>query len=48
MQQDDICKMHVDFNTVDIGTKNVDVKAFKRHATELDQGIPILRENILR
>ena len=43
VQQDDICKMHVDLNTVDIGTKNVNVKVFKRYATELDQGMPMLR-----
>ena len=44
MQQGDICKMHADLNTVEIGTKNTDVKAFKRHAIELDLGIPMVRE----
>ena len=38
--------MHADLNTVEIGTKNVDVKAFKRHTTELDLGMPMLRERV--
>ena len=46
VQQGAIYKVHTDLNTADIGTKNVDVKAFKRHATELDLGMPMLRERV--
>ena len=46
VQQGAIYKIHMDLNTADIGTKNVDVKAFKRQATELDLGMPISRERI--
>ena len=46
VQQGAIHKMHVDLSTTDIGTKNVDAKAFKRHATELDLGMPMLRERV--
>ena len=46
MQQGAIFKIHTDFNTADIGTKNLDVKAFKRHAEELDLGMPMLRERV--
>ena len=40
--------MLTDFNAADIGTSNLDVKAFKRHATKLDLGVPMLRERVTR
>ena len=46
VQQGAIYKIHTDLNTADIGTKNVDVKAFKWHTTELDLGMPMLREKV--
>ena len=47
MQQDAIYKIGTELNTADIGTKNdVDVKSFKRHADELDAGMPMLRERV--
>ena len=46
LQQGAICKMHADLNAADIRTKNVDVKDFNRHTTELDLGMPMLRERI--
>ena len=45
-QQGAIYKIESEFNTSDIGTKNVDVGAFKRHAEELDKGMPMLRERV--
>ena len=45
-QQGVIHKIESEFNTSDIGTKNVDVGAFKRHAEELDKGMPMLRERV--
>ena len=39
VQQDGIYKMHAHLSIADIGTKNVDVKAFKRHATGLNLGM---------
>ena len=44
VQQSDIYKMHADLSTVDIRTKDIDVKVFKHHATELDLGVPRLKE----
>ena len=44
MQQGAIFKIGTELNTADIGTKNVDVKSFKRHADELDAGMSMLRE----
>ena len=46
VQQGVICKVHADLNTAGIGTKNFDVKVFKRHATELDLGMPMLRKRV--
>ncbi len=46
VQQGAIYKIHTDHNTADIGTKNLDVKAYMRHATELDLGMPNLRERV--
>ena len=46
MQQGAIFKIGTELNTADIGTKNVDVKSFKRHADELDAGMPMLRERV--
>ena len=45
--QGSIYNMHADLNTEDIGTRNVDAKVFKIHETELDMGVPMLK-NILR
>ena len=45
-QQGVIHKIESEFNTSDIGTKNVDVATFKRHADELDNGMPMLRERV--
>ena len=39
-------KMHVDFNTVVSGTKNLEAKAFKRHDEKLDPGMPMMRERV--
>ena len=46
VQQGAICKMHACLNTEEIWTNNVDVKAFKRHVTELYLGMPVLRERV--
>ena len=44
VKQGTICKIHVNLNIVDIVAKNVDIKVFKRHATEFDLEMPMLRE----
>jgi len=46
VQQGSIFKIGTELNTADIGTKHVDVKSFKRHADELDAGMPMLRERV--
>ena len=46
VQQGVIFKIGTELNTADIGTKNVDVKSFKRHTNELDAGMPMLRERV--
>ena len=45
-KQGEIHKIESEFNTSDIGTKNVEVKLFERHAEEIDTGMPMLRERI--
>ena len=45
-KQGEIFKIESEFNTSDIGTKNLDIKSFKRHAQELDDGMPMLRERV--
>ena len=35
-----------DFNAADIGTNNLDLKALKTHAMELDLGMPMLRRRV--
>ena len=39
-------KTLTDLNTVDIGTKNLDVKVLKMHAMELDLGMLMLRKRV--
>ena len=46
LKQGEIHKIESEFNTSDIGTKNVEVKLFERHAEEIDTGMPMLRERI--
>jgi len=46
IQQGKFFKIESEFNTADIGTKNVEVKLFKRHKKEVDTGMPILRERV--
>ena len=46
VQQGKIYKIATELNTADIGTKNVEVHLFKKHANELDSGMPMLRERI--
>jgi hypothetical protein len=45
-QQGQICKIPTEYNAADIGTKNVEVNLFKKHAEELDTGMPMLRERV--
>ena len=45
-KQGEIFNIESENNTSDIGTKNVDVGTFKRHADELNKGMPMLRERI--
>ncbi len=45
-QQGRICKIPTEYNTADIGTKNVEVNLFKKHGQELDLGMPMLRERV--
>ena len=46
VQQGEIFKIQSEYNTADVGTKNVEVQLFKRHEEELDNGMPDLREKI--
>ena len=42
----EIFRIESEFSASDIGTKNVEVGTFKRHACDLDEGMPLLRERI--
>ena len=46
VQQGEVFKIHTSQNTADIGTKHLDVNAFKMHEKELDNGLNILREKV--
>jgi hypothetical protein len=46
IKQGEIHKIESEYNTSDIGTKNVEVSLFERHAEEIDSGMPMLRERI--
>ena len=46
IQQGKIFKIKSEFNTADIGTKNVEARLFKRHKEEVDNGMPALRERV--
>ena len=48
IQQGEIMKIELEKNTADVGTKNVEVKLFKKHEKEIDEGMPRLRERIYR
>ena len=39
-------KVPTDENTADICTKNTDVKTFKYHEKEIDEGFPILKKKV--
>ena len=41
-----ICKIELSENTADIGTKNLDEHLFLKHAQEIDNGMPRLRERV--
>ena len=45
-QQGKIIKIETENNTADIGTKNVEKKLFIKHANEIDNSMPMLRERI--
>ena len=45
-QQGKIFKIETALNTADIGTKNVEKHLFIKHAHEIDNGMPMLRERI--
>ena len=46
IQYGKIYKIESEFNTADIGTKNVEARLFKRHEEEVDNGMPALRERV--
>jgi len=45
-QDGQVYKINTKDNTADIGTKNVDIQTFIKHAKELDEGMPKLRERV--
>ena len=45
-RQGTTCKTHVNHNTTDVSTKNLDTGKFKCNIIELDLGMPMLRERV--
>ena len=46
MLQGHVEKVKTEDNTTDICTKNTDVKTFKYHEKEIDEGFPVLKKKV--